>query len=127
MKKVTIVLFIFLLGVVFQSFSQTTAPADFFAGKWEITVTGTPNGDSKLVADLVRKDGKLTGQLTNAADPNAEKIPVTAIEENGDKLGLSFVAQGYDVTIDLTKVDNDNLKGTLMNSYETTAKRLKQE
>jgi hypothetical protein len=124
MKKVSMFLFIFLLSVCTRSFSQTTTPPDFFAGKWEITIFGTPNGDSKLTADLVRKDGKLTGQLINAADSTA-KIPITTIDEKGDNLAMAFSAQGYDVTIDLTKVDDDNLKGTLMNSFEAKAKRLK--
>ena len=124
MKKISSILFFLFMGVAFNGFSQTTPPTDFYAGKWEIAIMGTPQGDSKLIADLVRKDGKLTGQLTNAAEPTAEKIPITSIVENGDKLALSFSAQGFDLTIDLTKVDNDNLKGSMMN-FDTTAKRLK--
>lgn len=126
MKKVSTILVLVLLTIAFNGTAQTTAPADFFAGKWEITVSGTPNGESKLVAELVRKDGKLTGHLVNAADPKSEKIPAT-ITEDGNRLAMGFVAQGYDVTIDLTKVDDDNLKGTLMDQFEAKAKRLKQE
>ncbi|MBD2757859.1 hypothetical protein [Spirosoma validum] len=124
MKKASTILFLLLLSVAFMGFSQTAAPTDFFAGKWEISVTGTPQGDSKLLADLVRKDGKLTGQLTNMADPTGEKIPINSIEENGDKMGMAFTAQGYDVTIDLSKVDDNNLKGTLMNMFDAKAKRV---
>ncbi|KAA9347027.1 hypothetical protein [Larkinella humicola] len=124
MKKGSLFLFIFLLSVCARSFSQTTTPPDFFAGKWEITIIGTPNGNSTLTAELVRKDGKLTGQLINATDSTA-KIPITTLDEKGDNLSMAFTAQGYDVTIDLTKVDDDNLKGTLMNSFEAKAKRLK--
>ncbi|GAB3908798.1 hypothetical protein GCM10028803_45120 [Larkinella knui] len=125
MKKVSLFLFVFFLGLCVRSFSQTATPPDFFAGKWEIMIFGTPNGDSKLTAELVRKDGKLTGQLVNAADSTAGKIPITSIEEKGDNLSMAFTAQGYDVTIDLAKVDDDNLKGLLMNSFEAKAKRLK--
>jgi len=113
----------FMLFTAFSSHAQT-APADFFAGKWEILVIGTPDGDSKMVADLVRNGGVLSGQLINQADSTAEKIPVT-VTESGNKLALAFSAQGYDVTIDLEKVDEDNLKGSLMNMFETTAKRKK--
>lgn len=125
MKKVSAFLLLFLLNVTVSTFAQTTPPTDFYAGKWEINVTGTPQGNSKLVAELVRKDGKLTGQLTNAAEPNAEKIPITSINEDGDKLGMAFTAQGYDVTLDLTKVDEDNLKGSLMNMFDAKATRVK--
>lgn len=125
MKKVSAFLLLFLLNVTVSTFAQTTPPTDFYAGKWEINVTGTPQGNSKLVAELVRKDGKLTGQLTNAAEPNAEKIPITSINEDGDKLGMAFTAQGYDVTLELTKVDEDNLKGSLMNMFDAKASRVK--
>lgn len=125
MQKVSLFLFMFLVGIAYNGFSQTAPATDFFAGKWEIMIIGTPNGDSKLVAEFVRKDGKLTGQLVNPAEPTADKIPITTIQEDGDKLGLAFTAQGYDVTLDLTKVDDDNLKGTLMNMFDAKAKRLK--
>ncbi|KAA0992186.1 hypothetical protein [Dyadobacter aurulentus] len=113
----------FMLFAAFSSRAQT-APADFFAGKWEILVVGTPDGDSKMVADLVRNGGVLSGQLINQKDSTAEKIPVT-VTESGNKLALAFFTQGYDVTIDLEKVDDDHLKGSLMNMFETTAKRMK--
>ncbi|ACT92753.1 hypothetical protein Dfer_1508 [Dyadobacter fermentans DSM 18053] len=114
-----------MLGVVCTSIAQTAAPADFFAGKWEITVVGTPNGDAKLLADLTRTDGKLTGQITNATDPSADKIAITGIDEAADKIIIGFTAQGYDVTLDLSKVDDDNLKGNMMNMFDASAKRVK--
>lgn len=114
-----------LLGAVVTSIAQTAAPADFFAGKWEITVFGTPQGDAKLVADLTRTDGKLTGQITNATDPNAEKIAITSVDEAADKITLGFSASGYDVTLDLSKVDDDNLKGNMMSMFDASAKRVK--
>ena len=124
MKKVSTLLFLFLLSAFVSTFAQTTPPADYFAGKWEILITGTPNGDAKMVANLVRKDGKLTGQLTNAAD--GEKIALTDVREDGGNLGLAFTAQGHDVTLDLTKVDDDNLKGSLLNMFDAKAKRIKE-
>lgn len=126
MQRLTTVLLVFLvLGGAFGTIAQTSAPADFFAGKWEITVFGTPQGDSKLLADLTRTDGKLTGQISNAADPGAEKIQITSVEEAADKIAIGFSSQGYDVVIDLSKVDDDNLKGNLLNMFDATAKRLK--
>lgn len=124
MKKVSLICLFFILAISFNTQAQTTAPTDFFAGKWEITVIGTPNGDSKMLVDLVRKDGKLTGLLSNAAEPTAEKTPVTA-EENGPLLELAFNAQGYDVTINLKKENDDNLKGSLMGMFDANAKRVK--
>lgn len=125
MRRISsIVVVLCLLGAVYGSIAQT-APADYFAGKWEITVFGTPNGDAKLVADLARTDGKLGGQITNATDPNAEKIAITSVDEAADKITIGFSAQGYDVTLDLSKVDDDNLKGSMMSMFDASAKRMK--
>ena len=101
------------------------ATKDFFVGKWEIVILGTPNGDSKMVTELVRKDGKLTGELKDAADTTKPAIPIISIEETEAAIDLAFSASGYDVTVNLEKVDDDNLKGLLLGMFETKAKRLK--
>jgi hypothetical protein len=98
---------------------------DFFAGKWTITIVGTPQGDPKMVATLTRKDGKLTGEMADASDATKEKIPITKIEEEANRITISFSASGYDLNLPLEKVDNDNLKGKLMNMFDSTAVRIK--
>ncbi|MVM36629.1 hypothetical protein GO730_01355 [Spirosoma sp. HMF3257] len=126
MKKVSLFLVIFLLGVCVKGFSQTTPPTDFFAGKWEITITGTPTGDAKMVTELIRKDGKLTGELKDPTGTNPA-MPITKIEEDpGKKLTIYFnTAQAGEIPVELTKVDDDHLKGMLMSMLESTAVRLK--
>lgn len=126
MKKATFFVVLFL-GLAFAAAAQTTAPADFYAGKWEIQITGSPRGDVKFHTNLVRKDGKLTGDLVDVTNgPNStEKRAITKVEENGDKLAIYFESsQGGEIAMDLAKVDADHLKGSLM-SFETTATRLK--
>jgi hypothetical protein len=125
MKKVSLFLFIFLLGVCVKGFSQATPPTDFFAGKWEITIMGTPEGDAKMVTELIRKDGKLTGELK---DPSGTRpvTPITKILEEGTKLTIYFdTAQAGEIPVELNKVDDDHLKGSLMNMFESTALRVK--
>ena len=137
MKKVSFVLFVLFFSVMANTFAQTAtatppavastpaAPAaDFYAGKWEVIFLGTPNGDAKLIATFTRKDGKLEGELKDASDDKAEAIPVTSVEEGTDKFTFGFTAQGYDLVVELEKVDDDNLKGMMMNMFETTAKRI---
>ncbi len=126
MKKASIVLFVLFFAVVANSFAQSSAPTDFFAGKWEYTVKGTPNGDAKFVTNLMRKDGKLTGELVDPTDATKPKIAITNIEESSDKIVIYFTAQGYDLNLDLSKVDNDNLKGTLFNMFESKGVRIKE-
>ena len=126
MKKTGIILVFLFLGIVFRGFSQTAAPNDFFAGKWEISVFGTPNGDSKLVTELTRKDGKLTGELKDPTGQNPEGFPITSIVEEAGKMTLYFTAQGTDVSLDLAKVDDSHLKGSVMGMFDANAIRIKE-
>lgn len=127
MKKVSLFLFVLFLAVSVKGFSQTTTPPDLFAGKWEITVTGLPDGDSKFVTDLVRKDGKLTGELKDPTGKRTEATPITKVEEEaGKKLVIFFdTPQAGEIAIALTKVDDDHLKGQLMDMFDATALRVK--
>ena len=122
MKKINYFLLIFATLVATLSNAQN-AP-DFFAGKWEIAVKDTPMGDMKFLTDLVRRDGKLTGELSVPADATAQKRPITRVEEKDDKIVLYFDSEQVgEIAIDLTKVDQDNLKGTLY-TFEANAKRI---
>ena len=129
MKKVSIIFVILFLAIASKGFSQTTAPTtnDFFVGKWEILVLGTPNGDSKMVTELVRKDGKLTGELKDPTGQNPEPRPITSVEEEANKIVIYFTAQGTDVSLDLAKVDENNAKGSIMSGmFDASAKRIKE-
>ena len=134
MKKASIVLCVLFFAAITNSFAQTATAtpaavtkdsADFFAAKWEMSIIGTPGGDKKMIANITRKDGKLVGNLGDPAEPDKEKIAITSIEEEANKITLAFSTSGYDVTVDLEKVDADNLKGQLMGMFETKAVRIK--
>jgi hypothetical protein len=126
MKKASILLIALFFGIALNGFSQTaTAPTDFYLGKWEITIFGTPNGDSKMITELVRKEGKLTGELKDPTDATKPAIPITAVTESNGEIEIAFSTSGYDVTLSLTKVDDDNLKGQMMGMFDTKAKRVK--
>lgn len=122
MKTIKSLLFLVLLGLNINVFAQ--ASSSFFLGKWDILIVGTPNGDAKFVAEIVRKDGKLTGELKDPSGQIKEALPLTNVEEEATKVTLYFSAQGYDLNLPLEKIDDNNLKGSLMNMFETTAKRL---
>lgn len=136
MKKVSLFLLVFSLGVCVEGFSQTTTStaatstttatsSDFFVGKWEITIMGTPSGDAKMVTELVRKDGKLTGELKDPTGTNPA-MPITKVEEGTDKLTIYFdTAQAGEIGVELAKVDDDHLKGQLMGMFDSTAVRVK--
>lgn len=126
MKQVSIFFAVLLFGITFQGFSQTTKPSDFFAGKWEISLSGTPAGDIKWGTNLVRKEGKLTGELADLSDDTKPKRVINKIDENVDEIVIFFTSsQGDEIPLALSKVDSNNLKGTLMDSFPASAKRLK--
>ena len=123
MKKASMLLFLLVASTLFGTLLQASAPEDFFTGKWEILVTGTPNGDAKFQTNLTRKDGKLTGELTDPSGANPD-IAIDKIDEQGSKIIIYFRAQEYDVNISLAKVDDNNLKGSLLDMFDASAKRV---
>ncbi len=123
MKKQHVIFLLFFL-VAFKGYSKQIPPlADYFAGKWELLLIGIPDGDKKMTANFTRVDGKLSGELSTE-DPQMPKIPIANIEEGTESITVFFSAQGYDVNIVLQKLDEENMKGSLMGMFEVKAKRI---
>ena len=98
--------------------------ADFFVGKWECLTVGTPGGDGKSTIVLKRNtDGKLTGALYSVTSTGNEN-PFSRVDEKAKSVTVYFKANGYDVYIYLEKVDDNNLTGSTMDMFDTTAKRV---
>jgi 23S rRNA maturation-related 3'-5' exoribonuclease YhaM len=89
-------------------------------------IIGTPNGDAVLNTTLARKEGKLAGTVIPKGSDQKEEIKISNIEEAEGKVTLYFTIQEYDVHVLLEKVDDDNLKGSLMNMFDVKAKRIKE-
>jgi hypothetical protein len=121
MKNVRLFLVaVFCLFSVVKMNAQT--PSDYFAGKWSVLVTGTPNGDAKMLVSLERKDGKLTGGITNpeATDP----IKFTNVEENENSVTVYFSASGYDVYMTLEKKGDNKVEGSMMDMFDANGERV---
>jgi len=115
-------MFAFLLFSV-TAFAQT--PTSFYAGKWDVLLKGTPNGDVHLMFNLTEKDGKVDGTFT---DPETKKdVPLTKVESADGKLTLYFTISSYDVNLTLEKVDDTHVKGSLMAMFDATGERVKDE
>ncbi len=130
MKKVSLIIIVLFFGIALQGYSQAAAPAvtasstEFFVGKWDVVILGTPQGDAKMTVTFSRKDGKLIADMTDLEDPTKTK-PMSQVEEEEGKVTIFFSAAGYDLSIPFEKVDDDNLKGRMMDMFDCTAKRLK--
>lgn len=125
MKKLSV----FFAGIFFLALSltvtaQVKANPDFFVGKWNVVVAGTPNGDSKLIISLERKEGKLAGAILDST--NKELAKISKIEEKEKSTTVYFTAEGYDVYLLMEKKDDDHITGNLMDMFTAKGDRIKE-
>jgi hypothetical protein len=124
MKKLILILTAVLgLFLSLNVTAQTTT--DYFPGKWNVTVMGTPNGDAKMTFVLERKDGKLAGAVQDSTGKEMTKI--TQIDEKDKSITAAFTIQSYDVSLTLDPVDDDHVKGSLMGMFDAKGVRVKPE
>lgn len=116
---------ILFLGLVVSNKinAQDKAKEDFFLGKWKITAFGLPQGDTEMIFVLENKDGKIEGNVGDGKPETATKFSKIEFKENS--VTVYYTSQGYDVYMTLEKVDEDNVKGTIMDMFDLKGKREK--
>jgi hypothetical protein len=122
MRKLTLI-FTVLFALFISSNVNAQTKQDYYPGKWDIIIVGTPNGDSKITFLLERKDGKLTGVVQDSTGKEMTKI--TTIDEKDKTIIAAFTIQSYDVTLTLDPMDDDHVKGSLMGMFEAKGVRVK--
>lgn len=126
MKKLTAIITLALFVLFsFNSCAQTENKPDYFVGKWEVTVIGTPQGDAVMKVDLKRNEGKLSGNILTQS--GSEPAAISKIEETDGSVKLYFTASGYDVFLLLQKKDDDHVTGNLLEMFEAKGVRIKTE
>jgi hypothetical protein len=123
MKKLSLIFSIVLCTFLSITAKAQTAP-DYFAGKWNVVIMGTPQGDAKMTFLLERKDGKLTGAVQDTTGAEISKI--SKIEEKDKTITAYFVAQNYDCSLTLEPIDDDHVKGNLLNMFDAKGVRVKE-
>lgn len=124
MKRTSsVIMGLFFLVLAFGVKAQTP-PADYFAGKWSILVEGVPGGDTKMIINLIRKEGKLGGAIQDSTQKEIAQI--TKVEENEKSISIYFTAQGYDVDLVMEKKDDDHIAGSMMNMFDAKGERIKE-
>lgn len=113
--------FIILLSVTASAQSKTGA--DYFAGKWNILLKGTPNGDARMFIVLEKNDTTMTGIVQDSTGMEMSKISKVELKEN--ETTIYFTAQGYDVNLVMTKKDDDHVTGSLMSMFDAEGERVK--
>jgi len=125
MKKLSSLLagsFFLLLSVGIHAQSKTGG--DFFAGKWNVLITGTPYGDLKRVYVLEKKDNGLAGTVLDSTGKEISKCSKVEVKDN--EVTLYYTALGNDVSIVLTKKDEDHVTGRALGMFDAKGERIKQ-
>ena len=114
-------------GSLMDSFAvegkRVAQKSDYFVGDWQVTIKDTPMGTISVVLTLERVDGKLVGKFVDAA--NSTSTPMTQITEAEKSVTLYFFAEGMDLDLTLQPEDDENVSGTLMDSFAIEGKRVK--
>jgi hypothetical protein len=120
----------FVVGLLFLAFSfnahaQSKTGADFFAGKWNVMITGTPYGDLKRLYILEKKDNGLAGIVMDGAT-GKEVSTCSKVDVKDNEVTLYYTSIGNDVNIVLTKKDDDHVTGKALGTYDASGERVKQ-
>jgi len=126
MKKATLVSLMAVILVVIASKVNAQTQTNYFIGKWDVLVKGLPQGDAHIKFNIADSAGHMKGALLDTTEAHKD-IPLTKIEQDGDKVTLYFTAQGYDVSLLLAKKDDDHATGSLMGMFDASAIRLKEK
>ena len=94
------------LGLFFGAKAQVPNP-DYFVGKWNVVVEGTPGGDSKMIISIEKKDTAWAGAVLDTANTEISKI--SKIETGENSITVYFTSQGYDVDLVMEKKDDDHV------------------
>lgn len=121
MKKLSILVF-FFAALLFSS-STMAQSTDYFVGDWEVQIKDTPMGTITVVLTLERVDGKLVGKFVDNASGTETKM--NDITESENSLTLNFTSEYGDLYLTLLQEDDENVSGSLMDSFAVEGKRVK--
>ena len=126
MKKVTLINLMAVILLVIATKVNAQTQTNYFIGKWDVLVKGLPNGDTHMKFNIADSAGHMKGALLDTTTAHKD-VPLTKIEQDGDKITLYFSTQGYDVNLLLAKKDDDHATGSLMGMFDANAIRLKEK
>lgn len=115
--------FLLLLSVTVSA--QNKTGADYFAGKWNVLVKGLPDGDTKMIVSLEKTDTAFGGAISDSTGKEISKFSKVDVKDSA--VTVYFTAQGYDVYLSLNKKDDDHVTGSMMDMFDATGDRVKQD
>jgi hypothetical protein len=121
MKKLSILVFFF--AALLFSTSSMAQSTDYFVGEWNVQIKDTPMGTISVLLTLERVDGKLVGKFVDAASSTETKM--NDITEGDNSLTLNFTSEYGDLYFTLQREDEENVTGSLMDSFAVSGTRVK--
>jgi hypothetical protein len=122
MKKLSILVF-FFAALLFSSSTMAQTTEDYFVGEWNVQIKDTPMGTISVLLTLERVDGKLVGKFVDAASSTETKM--NDITEGDNSLTLNFTSEYGDLYFTLQREDEENVSGSLMDSFAVSGTRVK--
>ncbi len=123
MKKTGLVLFLGLLITLFSFSTVSAQDIDVkFAGKWNVLIKETPQGDFNLPMRFEISNNSIIGFFT---DPESkEELQMDEVKIEDGKLIAGLVLGNYDLTFEFTRKDDNHIIGSLMGNFETEGTRI---
>jgi hypothetical protein len=116
--KTKILSVIVLCLVAFSINANAQSKSNFFLGKWEVLVTGLPDGDMTFLVSLEQDEkGTLKGII-------GKTMPITNIELGDGNITLYFTGQGNEVYLYLEKKGDNKVVGNMMDMFDAEGKRV---
>ncbi|HLX90469.1 MAG TPA: hypothetical protein VKR32_02225 [Puia sp.] len=103
--------------------AQSKSGADYFADTWSVLVKGIPQGDTRMIFVLEKKDTSMSGVVQDSTGTQIAKID--KIEVKDTTATVYFTAQGYDVNLVMNRKDDDHITGNLMGMFDAEGERVK--
>lgn len=93
---------------------------EYFIGKWDVNIKGTPGGDSKLIVNLKIQEGEVSGTVTKEDGI----VKISEIKERGDSLILQFKHRMFNVDLLMKKLDKNHCSCKLVDMFEGSSIRI---
>lgn len=125
MKSVKSLLLVCTLLLVSHFSQAQDSTASYFSGKWKVLVKGTPMGDVTMPVRFEIQTGKLKGFYLENGSTEEKVMDSVSVSEG--KIFMAFRASNYDLTVTMSKKDDEHALGRLLDMFDIEATRDKAE
>jgi hypothetical protein len=123
MKKTPFVIIALFLSLLTVNVTAQKSSIEYFSGKWNVLVKGLPDGDTKMILNMEKKDSSLGGAIQDSTGTEISKF--SKVELTDSSVTVYFTAQGYDVNLTLNKRGLDHVEGSMMGMFDVDGDRVK--